>query len=93
MATLFLGGLSFGPALNNLTLSLFKALAGTGVTSKGIMPGLIYTPQLDKFFIETAQRQGSDDPEFGRQYVLKNIVHRPSVGSGSLWILQPRFAS
>jgi 3-oxoacyl-[acyl-carrier protein] reductase len=40
----------FGPygaakaAVNNLTLSLSKALAGTGVTSNGIMPGLIYTP-------------------------------------------------
>src|SRR5882757_6026414 len=63
-------------ALNNVTLSLSKELAGTGVTSNGIMPGLIYTPQLDKFFIETAQRQGSDDPEFGKQYVLKNIVHQ-----------------
>ncbi|HVJ89415.1 MAG TPA: SDR family oxidoreductase, partial [Labilithrix sp.] len=30
-------------ALNNFTLSLSKALAGTGVTSNGIMPGLIYT--------------------------------------------------
>ncbi len=29
-------------ALNNLTLSLSKALAGSGVTSNGIMPGLIY---------------------------------------------------
>src|SRR5216684_59348 len=63
-------------AINNVTLSLSKELAGTGVTSNGIMPGLIYTPQLDKVFIETAQRQGSDDPEFGKQYVLKNIVHQ-----------------
>jgi 3-oxoacyl-[acyl-carrier protein] reductase len=63
-------------ALNNVTLSLSKELAGTGVTSNGIMPGLIYTPQLDKFFIETAQRRGSDDPEFGKQYVLKNIAHQ-----------------
>jgi len=45
-------------ALNNVTLSLSKELAGTGVTSNGIMPGLIYTPQLDKFFIETAQGKG-----------------------------------
>ena len=40
----------FGPygaakaGVNNLTLSLSKALAGSGVTSNGIMPGLIYTP-------------------------------------------------
>jgi NAD(P)-dependent dehydrogenase (short-subunit alcohol dehydrogenase family) len=40
------------------------------------MPGLIYTPQLNKWFIETAKRQGSDDPEFGKQYALKNIIHQ-----------------
>ncbi len=40
------------------------------------MPGLIYTPQLNKWFVETAQRQGSDDPEFGKHYALKNIIHQ-----------------
>lgn len=64
-------------ALNNLTLSLAKELAGTGVTSNGIMPGLIYTPQLDSWFLETAQRHaGSEDPEVGKQYVLKNVIHQ-----------------
>jgi 3-oxoacyl-[acyl-carrier protein] reductase len=64
-------------ALNNLTLSLSKALAGTGVTSNGIMPGLIYTPQLDSWFLETARKQqGSDDPAVGRDYILKNVVHQ-----------------
>ena len=64
-------------ALNNLTLSLSKELAGTGVTSNGIMPGLIYTPQLDSWFLETARRHaGTDDPEAGKQYVLKNIIHQ-----------------
>jgi NAD(P)-dependent dehydrogenase (short-subunit alcohol dehydrogenase family) len=63
-------------ALNNLTLSLSKELAGTGITSNGIMPGLIYTPQLDSWFVETAARQGSDDPEVGKQFVLKNIIHQ-----------------
>jgi len=37
---------------------------------------LIYTPQLDKCFIEPAQRQESDDPEFGKPYVLKKHVHK-----------------
>jgi len=64
-------------ALNNLTLSLSKALAGTGVTSNGIMPGLIYTPQLDSWFAEVAQKQaGSDDPKAGQEFVLKNIIHQ-----------------
>jgi 3-oxoacyl-[acyl-carrier protein] reductase len=62
-------------ALNNLTLSLSKELAGSGVTSNGIMPGLIYTPQLDSWFLETARRHlGSDDRQAGRDYVLKNII-------------------
>jgi 3-oxoacyl-[acyl-carrier protein] reductase len=64
-------------AMNNLTLSLSKALAGTGVTSNGVMPGLIDTPQLDSWFLETARRQaGSDDPQVGREHVLKNVVHQ-----------------
>lgn len=75
-----------------MTLSLSKELAGTGVTSNGIMPGLIYTLQLNKWFIETAQRQGSDDPESGKQYALKNILRQLSVDQGHQWILQPWFA-
>ena len=63
-------------AINNLTLSLSKALAGTGVTANGVMPGLIYTPQLEDWFREMAKKQGSDDPAVGRDYVLKNVVQQ-----------------
>jgi NAD(P)-dependent dehydrogenase (short-subunit alcohol dehydrogenase family) len=64
-------------AVNNLTLSLSKALAGTGVTSNGVMPGLIYTPLLDSWFVEVAQKHaGSIDPNAGQEHVLKNIVHQ-----------------
>lgn len=64
-------------ALNNLTLSLSKALAGTGVTSNGVMPGLIYTPQLDSWFVEMARKHaGTNDPKAGQAHVLKNIVHQ-----------------
>src|SRR5580698_9396227 len=64
-------------AVNNFTLSLSKALSGTGVTSNGIMPGLIDTPQLDSWFVQIAEKHaGTRDPKAGRQYVLKNIVHQ-----------------
>ena len=75
----------FGPygaakaALNNLTLSLSKALAGTGVTSNGIMPGLIYTPLVDPWFEFLAKSVGSDDPEVGKDFALKNVL-RQTVG-------------
>ena len=39
-------------------LSLSKALAGTGVTSNGIMPGLIYTPLVDPWFKRLANQLG-----------------------------------
>jgi 3-oxoacyl-[acyl-carrier protein] reductase len=62
-------------AVNNLTLSLSKGLAGTGVTVNGVMPGLIYTPMLESWFVTLAQRHhGSSDPLHGQEYALKNVV-------------------
>jgi 3-oxoacyl-[acyl-carrier protein] reductase len=81
----------FGPygaakaALNNLTLSLSKALAGTGVTSNGIMPGLIYTPMVDPWFKALAQQLGSDDPQAGRDFALKHVLQQTVARLG-----QPR---
>jgi 3-oxoacyl-[acyl-carrier protein] reductase len=72
----------FGPygaakaALNNLTLSLSKALAGTGVTSNGIMPGLIYTPLVDPWFEALAMQLGSEDPKVGQDFALKNVLQQ-----------------
>lgn len=63
-------------ALNNLTLSLSKALAGTGVTSNGIMPGLIYTPLVDPWFAALAREQGSDDQDIGRDFAIKNVLRQ-----------------
>lgn len=64
-------------AVNNMTLSLSKALAGSGVTANGVMPGLIATPQLDGWFLEMAkQHAGSTDPRDGQAHVLKNVVHQ-----------------
>ncbi len=81
----------FGPygaakaAVNNLTLSLSKALAGTGVTSNGIMPGLIYTPLADPWFKALAKQLGSDDPQVGRDFALKNVLQQTVARLG-----QPR---
>jgi 3-oxoacyl-[acyl-carrier protein] reductase len=72
----------FGPygaakaAMNNLTLSLSKALAGTGVTSNGIMPGLIATPLIEPWLRALAKQQGSDDPKVGEEFALKGIVQQ-----------------
>ena len=81
----------FGPygaakaALNNLTLSLSKALAGTGVTSNGIMPGLIVTPLTVPWLMALAKQQGSDDPKVGEAFALKHITQQSVARLG-----QPR---
>jgi 3-oxoacyl-[acyl-carrier protein] reductase len=81
----------FGPygaakaAVNNLTLSLSKALAGSGVTSNGIMPGLIYTPLVDPWFKALAKQLGSDDPQVGQDFALKNVLQQTVARVG-----QPR---
>ena len=79
----------FGPygaakaALNNLTLSLSKALAGTGVTSNGIMPGLIYTPLVEPWFKALAMNLGSDDPKVGQDFALKNVLAANGFPTGT----------
>jgi 3-oxoacyl-[acyl-carrier protein] reductase len=81
----------FGPygaakaALNNLTLSLSKALAGTGVTSNGIMPGLIHTPLVGVWFKALANQLGSDDLHAGQDFALKNVLQQTVARIG-----QPR---
>jgi NAD(P)-dependent dehydrogenase (short-subunit alcohol dehydrogenase family) len=78
----------FGPygaakaAVNNLTLSLSKALAGTGVTSNGIMPGLIYTPLVDTWFKNLAKQLGSEDLQVGKDFALKNVLRQTMTRLG-----------
>ncbi len=45
-------------AMINLSVSLTKSLAGTGVTSNTISPGPIRTPALESFFGAFAEEQG-----------------------------------
>jgi 3-oxoacyl-[acyl-carrier protein] reductase len=71
--------------VNNLTLSLSKALAGTGVTSNGIMPGLIYTPLVDAWFKALAKQQGSEDARVGQDFALKHVLQQTVARLG-----QPR---
>lgn len=64
-------------AMNNLTLGLSKELAFSGVTSNAVMPGLIYTQQLEQFFIDIARREGfGDDTGRAKDYALKNVVRQ-----------------
>jgi len=78
----------FGPhgaakaALNNLTVSLSKALAGSGVTSNTVVPGLIWTPLAVPWFKELARQQGSEDPRIGEGYAIKHVLRQPVARVG-----------
>jgi 3-oxoacyl-[acyl-carrier protein] reductase len=65
-------------ALNNLTVSLSKELANTGITSNTISPGIIVTSSLEKFYRETAAKRGwgSDWNEI-EKHVVKEILYNP----------------
>lgn len=65
-------------ALNNLTVSLSKELADTGITSNTISPGIIVTSSLEKFYRETATKRGwgSDWNEI-EKHVVQEILYNP----------------
>ncbi len=59
-------------AMLNMSLSLSKALSGTGVTSNAISPGMIRTAGLDTFLSNFAQKRGwGNDLARAEEYVLK----------------------
>src|SRR4029077_14814347 len=45
-------------AINNLSLSLTKALGASGVTVNTVSPGMILTPRLEKVFRQMATTNG-----------------------------------
>ncbi|MGH8793132.1 MAG: SDR family NAD(P)-dependent oxidoreductase [Stackebrandtia sp.] len=47
-------------AVVNLTTSLAKQLAGTGVTANCVSPGVIVTPTMKQLFTDRAEKQGRD---------------------------------
>jgi NAD(P)-dependent dehydrogenase (short-subunit alcohol dehydrogenase family) len=48
-------------ALANMTVSLAKDLAGSGVTVNTVSPGLIHTPEVEQYFRYLAQKRGWGD--------------------------------
>lgn len=62
-------------ALLNFSLGLSKKLAGTGVTSNTVIPGVIKTPSLVEWMADIAELKGwGRDAERGEQYALEELL-------------------
>jgi 3-oxoacyl-[acyl-carrier protein] reductase len=68
----------------NLAVSLSKALAGTGITSNAVSPGMIVTPGVEEMLKGMAPQFGlpPDDLPAIEEYAAKNMVPNPSARLG-----------
>jgi NAD(P)-dependent dehydrogenase (short-subunit alcohol dehydrogenase family) len=76
-----MGNYSATKAANiNLAVSLAKALAGTGVTSNAVSPGMVMTPGVEEMLRGMAPKIGlpADDLAALEQFAVKNMVPNPS---------------
>jgi NAD(P)-dependent dehydrogenase (short-subunit alcohol dehydrogenase family) len=64
----------------NLAVSLAKDLAGTGVTSNAINPGMIVTPGVEDMLKAMAPKYGLSPDDFAalEQFAVKNMVPNPT---------------
>jgi NAD(P)-dependent dehydrogenase (short-subunit alcohol dehydrogenase family) len=61
-------------AMINLTVSLSKELAGTGVTANTVTPGLIHTEGVETFYRGIASRSGWGDDWSGIEAKIVSTV-------------------
>src|SRR5690606_2916440 len=70
-------------ALNNVTLTLNKKLAGTGVTVNTISPGMILTGALEQWLESLAAKQNLSGIEEAKKWALANTLKQtvPRIGA------------
>jgi 3-oxoacyl-[acyl-carrier protein] reductase len=65
-------------ALLNLTVSLSKHLAHSGVTANTVSPGIVVTPGVEQFYrLEASRRDWGDDWEAIEAHILAEVLDNP----------------
>jgi len=66
-------------AVLNLTVSLAREVAESGITVNTVSPGIILTPPAQRYFLEMAEERGwQKDWQFIEQKILKERLYNPS---------------
>ncbi|AFZ28387.1 dehydrogenase of unknown specificity, short-chain alcohol dehydrogenase like protein (plasmid) [Cylindrospermum stagnale PCC 7417] len=72
-------------AILNLTVSLAKELAGTGITVNAVSPGPIVTPTLTEIMLQIGSMQGwGTDLKQIEQHLLKGMMSNPTGRLGTV---------
>jgi 3-oxoacyl-[acyl-carrier protein] reductase len=73
-------------ALVNLTVSLSKELANTGITVNTISPGIIVTPGVEHFYREMATTRGWTTENWNEieKHVIREVLYNPLGRLGEL---------
>jgi NAD(P)-dependent dehydrogenase (short-subunit alcohol dehydrogenase family) len=71
-------------AVLNLTVSLSRELAETGVTANTVSPGVILTPPAQRYFVEMARQHGwEEDWKVIERKILEHRLYNPTGRLGT----------
>ncbi len=82
-------------ALANLTVSLAKELAGTGIRTNLVSPGLILTPEVEAAYLARGRKKGWGDsweavePHVAKDIPIGRIVRREEVANLVAFLASP----
>jgi NAD(P)-dependent dehydrogenase (short-subunit alcohol dehydrogenase family) len=82
-------------ALATMTVSLAKAVAGSGVTVNLVSPGLIRTPEVEAAWLERGVREGLGDtfeaiePQLAQDIPIRRIARREEVADLVAFLVSP----
>ena len=82
-------------ALANMSVSLAKEVAGTGVRVNLVSPGLILTPEVEQAYLQKGQREGwgntwqEVEPHVAKDIPIRRIARREEIANLVAYLCSP----